>query len=154
MAAQSRKYRTSPYINQNTARDIDVRLALTEVQPKKQLSDRTRKNREKASHMNIGYVLFLSAALLFAGLVLIGYIQMQTQITTSLQTIASLESQLNTLRMDNDEAYSRITSDIDLEEVKRVAINELGMKYAEEGQIITYSSDGYDYVRQLEEITE
>ena len=44
---------------------------------------------------------------------------------------------------------------MDLEEVKRVAIQELGMKYAEEGQIIVYSDEGAeDYVRQIAQIPE
>lgn len=154
MAARIKKYRSNSYVYGNAARQIDVRLALAEEEPKKQLSERTRKNREKALHMNIRDILFLSGGLLFAGLILIGYIQMQTQITTSLKTIASMESELNSLRMKNDEEYTRITSSIDLEEVKRVAINELGMKYAEEGQIVTYSGEGDDYVRQLADITE
>ena len=36
----------------------------------------------------------------------------------------------------------------DLEEIKRIAISELGMTYAEEGQIILYSSAGTDYMRR------
>ena len=39
-----------------------------------------------------------------------------------------------------------------LEEVKRVAIQELGMRYAEEGQIVTFDGEGSDYVRQTGEI--
>ena len=63
-----------------------------------------------------------------------------------------MESRLNTLKLDNDEEYSRITSNIDLEEVKRIAIQELGMKYAEEGQIVTVTGGGSDYMRQVADI--
>ena len=59
---------------------------------------------------------------------------------------------MNTLKLDNDEEYSRITNNIDLEEVKRVAIQELGMKYAEEGQIVTVTGGGSDYMRQVADI--
>ena len=48
-----------------------------------------------------------------------------------------MESELNSLKLSNDEEYSRITSNINLEEVKRIAIGELGMTYAAEGQVIT-----------------
>jgi hypothetical protein len=37
-----------------------------------------------------------------------------------------------------------------MEEVKRVAIGELGMVYPQEGQIITYSNEGKDYVRKVD----
>ena len=63
--------------------------------------------------------------------------------------MAKLESRLNTLKLENDENYNRITSSIDLEEIKRVAIGELGMTYAREGQIITYSNAGNDYMRYV-----
>lgn len=51
--------------------------------------------------------------------------------------------------MENDEEYNRINSNIDLEEIKRIAIGELGMTYAGEGQIITYSHVGNDYMRKV-----
>ena len=53
------------------------------------------------------------------------------------------------MKLANDEEYSRITSSIDLEEIKRIAIGELGMTYAKEGQIITYDSVENDYMRQV-----
>lgn len=151
MAVQGR--RASYYIEGNTARKLDVRRAIEE-QPKKKLSNETRKNRDKAYHMNLGYVVFLMAALLVAGYVLIGYIQMQADITTQMKEIAKLESQLYNLELANDEELTRINSSIDLEEIKRIAIGELGMVYATEGQIVHYTNEGSDYVRQLCDIPE
>ncbi len=87
-----------------------------------------------------------------SGLILTWYLNLQSDITNSIKHIASLESTLNELRMSNDENYSRITNNVDLEEIKRVAIQELGMRYAEEGQIITYNGEGSDYVRQKGDI--
>ena len=52
------------------------------------------------------------------------------------------------MRMENDEEYSRIISSVDLEYIKDVAINQLGMRYAEEGQIVEVETQGDDYVRQ------
>lgn len=145
--------RRNAYIYDNTARELDVRRAMEEA-PKKRLSHMTRKNREKAHHMNLGYVLFLTLALGMAGFILIGYIQLQSGITASVKRISRLESQLANIRMENDEQLSRIESAVDLEEVKRIAMEELGMTYAEEGQIIEYSSEGSDYVRQVNELSE
>ena len=53
-------------------------------------------------------------------------------------------------KMANDEEYSRITSNINLEEIKRIAIGELGMTYATEGQVIPYESNSNDYMRQAD----
>ena len=61
-----------------------------------------------------------------------------------------MESELNSLTLANDEEYSRITSNINLEEIKRIAIGELGMTYAAEGQVIPYESNSNDYMRQAD----
>ncbi len=148
-AGQGRQ--TLNYIEGNTARKFDVRRAIQE-QPKRELSVETRKNRDKAYHMNLGYVAFLVIAMLVTGYVLIGYIQMQANLTSQVETIAHLESQLNNLRLSNEEELTRINSSIDLEEIKRIAIGELGMVYATEGQVVTYNNEGNDYVRQMEDI--
>ena len=71
---------------------------------------------------------------------------------SSCKNISRQEKILNDLRLDNDENYSRITSSINLDEVKRIAIQELGMGYAQECQIITFNGESSDYVRQTGEI--
>lgn len=63
--------------------------------------------------------------------------------------MADKESELNGLRLSNDEEYNRIISGINLEEIKRIAIGELGMSYAQEGQIIEYENAEGDYMRQV-----
>lgn len=138
------------YVYGNTARQPDVRRQLEEA-PKRQLSNETRKNRDKAQHMNPGYVLFLLGALLVCAIVLMNYVEMQSEITTTVKSISSLESQLNNMQLTNDENYNRIVSNIDLEEIRKIAIGELGMTYAKEGQIITYESAGSDYMRRVSE---
>lgn len=143
--------RNTAYVQGNAVRKLDERL-YEPRQPKRQISNTARKNREKADHMSFGYVLFLACAIIVAGFILTGYIGLQSEITNSINSISRLESKLNIMKLDNDEEYSRITSSIDLEEVKRVAIQELGMRYAKEGQIITYSGEGSDYVRQIADI--
>lgn len=139
------------YVQGNVVRRLDVTREI-ERQPQKKISNTTRKNREKAKHMNAGYVVFLCAALVATGLILINYIGLQSDITNSVQHISALESQLNELKLKNDEDYSRITSSVDLEEIKRIAIQELGMQYAEEGQIVTFTSESSDYVKQMGDI--
>lgn len=57
-----RTNRNSAYIYGNTAHKLNVQRQL-EQEPRRQLSHETRKNREKARHMSLGYVVFLMAAL-------------------------------------------------------------------------------------------
>lgn len=111
-----------------------------------------RKNREKAHHMNFGFVMFTLCALVAASVILLGYIKLQSDVTNRINHIASLESQLNDLKLSNDEEYDRIMGSVDLEEIKRIAIEDLGMRYARDGQVVTYSGEGSDYVRQYSDI--
>ena len=140
----------TPYIYDNTARDLQIRRQMEE--PRRQLSHETRKNREKARHMSIGYVTFLMVALVACAFFLVNYIQMQSQLTTKIAEVSRMESELNALKLANDEEYSRITSSVNLEEIKKIAIGELGMVYAQEGQIVYYNNEGSDYVRQFGDI--
>ena len=102
--------------------------------------------------MSAGYVLFLLTALVATGIILVYYIGLQSDITNSVKHIATLERELNALKVANEEDYSRITSAVDLEEIRRIAIQELGMQYAREGQIISFASENSDYVKQMAEI--
>lgn len=139
------------YVQGNVVRKLDVTKEI-ERQPQKKISNTARKNREKAKHMNAGYVMFLCIALVVTGITLVNYIGLQTDITNSIKNISSLEKQLNDLKLDNDEEYSRINSSVNLEEIRRIAIQELGMQYADEGQIISFASENNDYVKQMADI--
>lgn len=150
---ERRRAQSSEYIQGSAVRRLDVTREI-ERKPKKKLSNTARKNREKAEHMNPGYVLFLSLALIATGFILLGYIRLQSDITNSIENISALERELNDLRLANDEEYNRITSSVDLEEVRRIAVQELGMRYAEEGQIVSFTSENNDYVKQLSLIPE
>lgn len=139
-------------IDGNAARQLDVVTELQKPRRPKEVNHAVKKNRDRAVYMNFGYVLFLTLSLLVAGYVLIGYIGLQSEITASVKRIASMESTLNSLKTANDEEYSRIESSVDLDEVRRIAITELGMVYPDENQIVTVPDEGNDYVRQVTDI--
>lgn len=160
MATQTRRtaYRNSGYMQNNntyvqgsTVRKLQA-VPREQERPVRRVNHAPRKNRERALYMNIGYVLFLVTAMAVMGLSLTSYLTLKSDITNSIKHIAQLESQLNNLRLDNDERESRISSNTNLEEVRQRAIWELGMKYAGEGQIITFNSEDNDYVIQKGEI--
>lgn len=114
------------------------------------LSKETRHNREKAKFMNIRYVLFFVTALFLCAMVLINYIQSQAELTVKFSKISQLEKELITIKRSNDEEIKRLESSTDLEEIKRRAITELGMVYANENQIIIYQNPDQDYMSKTE----
>lgn len=137
------------YVYGNTVRQIVPQEQWEEAPVKKTPQPAVWKNREKARHMSAGYVMFLAAALCASAYILLNYVQLQSDLTNLTKTVADKESELNGLRLSNDEEYNRIISSIDLEEIKRIAIGELGMSYAQEGQIVEYESTEGDYMRQV-----
>ena len=137
------------YVYGNTVRRLEP--GWEEERPVKKPHHEVRKNRDKAHHMSAGYVLFLTVALCAAAWILVNYVQLRAELTSLTESVAGKQSQLKYLKVSNDENYNRIVSGIDLEEIKRIALGELGMIYAQEGQIIEYENDVRDYMRQVTE---
>lgn len=97
-------------------------------------------------------VVILTAAAVLTLLICVQYVQLQSEITVRLKHINSLETQLNDLTILNHEADKRINCYVDLNHIYQVATEELGMSYADEGQIALYTNSGAEYVRQYENI--
>lgn len=118
----------------------------------KPLSAAAIKNREKAAHMNAGYVAFLllMAVVFFGGCTM--YINLRNEITEKQKSVESLQSQVAALKLANDEEYDRIVGNVDMEEIKKIAMNELHMKYPDSGQVSVTENNDSDYVRQYKEI--
>lgn len=74
--------------------------------------------------------------------------------TSLMNQKAALQSQYEALRLDNDLYEDRIYSAVNLQEIERIAVEELGMKLAGEGQIIIYSGEIEDYVKQYMDMPE
>jgi len=111
-----------------------------------------RRARNRAFQMSLGYVTFLGIAAVATVFICVNYLQLQAQVTTSRKEVARLESQYSELKLNNDAAYSKAVSSVDLDGIRDIAINELGMVYANKDQIITYKVEDTDYVRQYQSV--
>ena len=111
-----------------------------------------RRSREQVMHMNRRYAIFMGVLVTLMTLSLIGYIKLMSDISATNKTVASLEAQLTELRSSNNEVYNELTGNVDLEEIRRIAIDEFGMKYADQDQIVIYSESKGDSVRQIVDI--
>lgn len=150
------------YIDGNAVRRMEAvpdyrrvqkeRIEREQEQEQRRRRRAVRRNQERALRMSRSYVVFLTMAVLvfgtFAGL----YIHIQSDVTARMKAISSLESQIADLKADNDEAYKRINTAIDLDSIRNTAMNELGMSYARESQIIYYSVGEDDYMNQYGDI--
>ncbi len=154
------KRRTSDRNRQTYVNGTAVRKLQVVENPKRDQKNRQAQRpkvhraprRERVNYLSIGYTLFLAAASVLALWACVGYLQLQADNTARMKNIAALEAQLSDRKEENDDEYNRVTSSVDLEKVRDIAINELGMVYAQEDQVILYDGQGSDYVRQYEEI--
>ncbi len=148
----SMKARRQMYIQNNLATKEDLIREMN--QPFKPVDARVARNRARAKRMSPGYVLFLAVAMVGLCLILASYLDMKANLTISTKKVASLEQELNNLKLANDEELERIEGSVNLEEIKQIAVEELGMTYAKAGQVVTISDEGSDYVRQLKALPE
>ena len=148
-------YKTEAYVRGNLARNIDVREALKERPTGEPLRVyRSELKKEKKMSMGFLYVAFLGLAVCVLVGSLVSYLKLQSDITSMVDSISKNEKILNNLTLENDDEYSKIVNAVDYDYIRTVAIEELGMVYASEDQIVTYEREYSDYVRQLANVSD
>lgn len=146
-----RNYRYGDYVHGSAAPKIDIRRQLEEAPARHTTSEITKRNRAKQYAWSTAYIVVLTVCMGMMVAMLMYRVKLEAMVTSQVDTINKLEKQLNDLKMDNDEEWSRVNNSIDMEEIKRIAIGELGMTYAQEGQIVTYVDEGMDYMHKVVE---
>ena len=123
-------------------------------QRNKNVSRQVKHNRKKALGMNRAYVTFLAVAAIFALILCVNYVQMQSRITSHSKKVSSMQKELANLKEENNTRYNSVVDSVNLDEIREKAMNELGMVYATSDQVIEYDSPSGDYVKQYEGIPE
>lgn len=111
-----------------------------------------RSRKPERDTLSIPYCIFLAAACVLTLTSGAYYLQQQALSTSSQKQIAALESELATLKKTNADDLNRIETSINLEEIRDIAINELGMVYATRDNVILYKNTSQNYVSQYEEV--
>lgn len=151
------------YVDGNTVRRLDAeparRVKERPLREKREAERRrksrqnaARKNRARALYMSKSYVAFLTMCVGITVFSAFTYVRLQADVTTKMRKIAALESQIADLKADNDARFNSVTTSIDLNYIKDVAINELGMHYATEDQIVYFSVESNNFMDQYSDI--
>lgn len=150
------------YINGNTVRQLEEATPSTRerrIQREREERQRqdarrraARRNREKSLVMGKGYTVLLLASVAVTAFLAVYMISLQAQLSNRMREVASIESQTQNLKAENDALYKEITTSVDLNHIKDVAINELGMQYATEDQIVYYTVENDNYMDQYRDI--
>ena len=145
----------STYIEGNTARKLDVYAEpVSDIDYKQQRVREVRllRNRARERQMSLGFVVFLAAASVALTLICGQYLQVRAEVTTASGRAEALESELRALRTANDYRQNALESATDINYVYDVAVNQLGMVYPGEDQVITYQSSPSEYVIQSDSL--
>ena len=148
------------YVNGNTVRELDspvrkgrkTREEIEEARRRKNRRNAIRRNRQRAMEMNRGFVVFLTVCVLVTAFTAATFVQLQAQMTNHMRSVANLESQVIDLRADNDVRYKKLTTSVDLNHIKKVAMKELGMSYPSKDQVVYYTVDNNNFMDQYEDI--
>ncbi|MBQ8637920.1 MAG: cell division protein FtsL [Lachnospiraceae bacterium] len=89
-------------------------------------------------------VAFLAAAIFF--------VHIEANMKQADQQVTALRQEYEALHKNNDILEAEIVAGIDINEIYRVATEELGMNYPQKSQIIVYQKTESEHVRQYEEI--
>ena len=152
------------FVDGNTVRELEAqplprerrksREELERIRRRKSRRNAARRNREKAMFMGSGQVWFLTVCVVLSVFASASLIQIQSQISHRMREISAMESRVTDLKADNDERYKSISTSVDLDHVKEVAIHQLGMSYATEDQIVYYKVDKNNFMDQYQDIPE
>lgn len=148
--SRTEKYEHYAVYEGNAVRKIQAIPQETPV--KRPVSRTTSKNRAKAQKVGKGYVLFLAVVSAATVCMCVNYLRVKSVITTQTKEIAVMESNLSELKADNDAYYNAVLASVNMEYIKNVAMNEMGMNYPTEEQIYEFDTAGNSYVRQYQNI--
>lgn len=117
-----------------------------------QVNRERQSNKEFAQAMNRRYIGFLLVCAIVVFAAAAFYLSQISDAMADKEKIQKLEAQLANLKSENSEKQSRMDAGINAEELRRIAIEELGMVYAGTQQVESYDYEESDYVRQYESI--
>ncbi len=165
MAARSKvvKYKNAhneyrqPYVYGNTVRQPEVlpkrRNAVKQKEPVR-VSAQVRRNRNRATAMNKAYVSFLITAAVCVVIAFMFYLKLQTGVIKKAETITMMQRELEDITEQNNTNYHAVYENIDLQKIKTKAIDEMGMVYAADGNVIEYECPAECLVKQYSGIPE
>lgn len=154
---QSYNYYGTGYVDGNTVRKYNNAPDIQrEREPYEIPSPRHQKQRNPRvlQGLSLGSLLMLSIAIVATLSICVEYLKLQSDVNHMEKTIISMERTLSNLKEVNEASYDQINMVYDLDYIYRVAVEEFGMVYPNNNEVITYRSSNDNYVRQYRDIPE
>ena len=145
--------KTMYYVDGNTVRKAEEVLRPKRPEHHDTYIDRRTKSNRQREHMLDGRaVVYMSLSLVLVALAASFYLYMRSTVSGEREKIASLEDEYIELQSSNDSIQKELDTSVDLNKIKKKAINKLGMQYPKKNQIVYYSVESDDYMEQYENI--
>ena len=119
-----------------------------ETAKKPKLQKQRYANMEMAPSIDFwGFAGFMIVAALLV-IISVGYIRVYNEVKQTEIETRAINREVNNLKIANDNIENTLYSNIDLEKIRKTAIEKYGMVYPYENQVIAYKSVTIGYVRQ------
>lgn len=125
-----------------------------EIETREQYEERIRRRMKSERMMatSLPMLTILVIAMTCVLYVCISYLQVQSSIAYRIHNIEKLEQEIEKIKNENDALKTSIETSLDLDEVYRIATEELGMVHARKEQVLLYNQTENEYVRQYDDI--
>jgi cell division protein FtsL len=139
-----RKRRTTEnYVVGNTAIAYDYAYEL----PEEHQEEAVVNNRIKNS-INPMYTVMLISVIILMLLTCVVILKAQFQVAVTAEQVMELKNELTSIRRENAHLESRINEELDLLDIKRIAMEEYGMVYPTDGDVIYVEMEATSYTVQ------
>lgn len=157
MDAKEKDYRRMYYVDGTAARQLQV-VPDYEREQEQRRKPQIEKLPSKAPKLSHG-VDFISMTLLVIAMAITlymcyNYLQVQGNIVQLERDVKLLNEELDTLTAENAAIEDNLNSEVDWENLYLTAVNELGMVYPNNNEVITYHSTEKGHVIQYKDIPE
>lgn len=112
----------------------------------------SRRQQDRSWVDELKYGIFMSVVIGCAVVMCSVFLKLKADVKDAKNTVSSLESELSEQQDANAEYSSGLDSMTDLQEIYKIATEELGMVYSEPGQTVYYSQNSDDYVVQYKNV--
>lgn len=109
---------------------------------------------EKSLAFDLKYTMFLTVAMVIMLVACVNMLRIQGKVEKQQKNIQSLQLQIQTIEDDNAALEDSLKNMYTLDDIYDIATSQLGMVYAQKGQIVYYESADEDYVNQYHDVPE
>lgn len=138
---------TEAYVVGNTAIAYDYGYEM----PIEEMPVQGRKTKTK-NNINPMYTLMLISVIILMLLTCVLILKAQFQVATTAEQVMVLKNELTAARRENAHLESRINEELDLIEIKRIAMEEYGMVYPTDSEVMLVQREATSYTVQYAQI--